>query len=200
MVAFDGQYNGLFRAAIFENGSALNPGVQTTLADSYQPYFDNITRTVGCSGALDKLQCLRNAPYEAIFNASAPFVFTPVVDGSIVPRHPSERFKRGLIANVSILAGSNTDEVTASYWGPRGTLNTSADVADYVSRLDTGFPSYVVENLLSLYPDIPSQVCPFGSGDGRYAGQGYQYKQGAAIAGDLYIYAGVVKQRNITRK
>lgn len=174
-----------------ESGTALIPGIQATFADSYQPSYDNISSTLGCSKAVDTVQCLREAPYEAIFNASAPFIFTPVVDGSILPRFPSDAFKRGLVANISVLAGSNKDEGTASFWGPRGTLNTTAEVAEYVSNLGGGgLPSCVVENVLSLYPDIPAQGSPFGTGEERYADQGYQYKRGAAIAGDLYVDAG----------
>ena len=189
-VAYNGQHDGLFRAAIFESGTALTPGIYASFADSYQPYYDNITEVVGCSGAEDTLGCLRDVPYEAIFNASAPFVFTPVIDGDILPRLPSEAMKQGLVANISVLVGSNTDEGTASFWGPRGTLNTTDDVAIYLSSMGVGLPNSVVQDLLSLYPDEPAQGCPYGTGDERFADQGSQYKRGAAIAGDWAIHAG----------
>src|SRR5882757_2777938 len=189
-VAYDGYNDGLFRAAIFESGTALAPGIEPALSDKYQAMYHNITKTVGCSDSADTLDCLRQAPYEEVFNASALFVFTPVVDGAIVPRLPSDSFEEGLVANISILAGSNTDEGTASFWGPRGTLNTDADVKTYVSSLGIGLSSCIVDTLLKLYVDDPSQGCPFGTGSERFASQGYQYKRGAAIAGDWAIHAG----------
>lgn len=168
----------------------MAPGIETTISDKYQAMYDNITVMANCSGAADTLECLRQAPYEVIFDASAPFVFTPVIDGAIIPRLPSESFAQGLVANISILAGSNTDEGTASFWGPRKILNTDADVRAYIASLGVGLPLCIVEKIMELYPDNPSQGCPFETGQERFADQGYQYKRGAAIAGDWAIHAG----------
>ena len=180
----------MFRAAIFESGTALAPGIEPAFSDKYQAFYDNITRTANCSRAADTLECLRQAPYEVVFNASAPFIFTPVVDGALIPRLPSESFALGLVANISILVGSNTDEGTASFWGPRNTLNTDANVRAYISSLGMGLPTCIVDTLMKLYPDDPTKGCPFDTGTERFADQGYQYKRGAAIAGDWAIHAG----------
>lgn len=117
-------------------------------------------------------------------------MLTPVIDGEILRRLPSLSFAENLVANVSLLLGSNKDEGTASFWGPRGTLNNDSDVAKYLSSLGDGLPQSIVTDLLDLYPDDPSQGCPFDTGNERFADQGYQYKRGAAIAGDMAIHAG----------
>lgn len=211
LVAFDGQSDGLFRAAIMQSGNALGPGSmhgqplfqvnKTTnwdgtvnsirdLADTYEPIYDNVTTTVGCSDAADSLQCLRMAPYEALFEAFAPFVLTPIIDGQFLSRLPSESFAQGLVADVAILAGSNTDEGTATFFGPRGTLETDSDVQSLLSAMGRGLDNDTVEDLMHLYPDDPSQGCPFNTGSERFAQNGYQFKRGAAIVGDEVIHAG----------
>ena len=160
------------------------------LNTTYQPIYDNVTETVGCSNAVDTLDCLRAVPYEALFNAFSPFVMTPIIDGQFLARPPSESFAQGLVADVAILAGSNTDEGTATFFGPRNTLHTDADVHALVSSMGIGLDNATVAKIMELYPDDPSQGCPFNTGLERFASQGYMYKRGAAIIGDEVIHAG----------
>jgi len=115
---------------------------------------------------------------------------TPILDGQFLSRLPSESFAKGLVADVAILAGSNTDEGTASFFGPRGTLNTDDDIHALLAGMGTGLDNRTVAQLMELYPDDPAQGCPFNTGSERFAEQGYQYKRGAAIIGDEVIHAG----------
>lgn len=115
---------------------------------------------------------------------------TPILDGQFLSRLPSESFAQGLVAGVAILAGSNTDEGTATFFGPRGTLNTDEDIHDLVAGMGTGLDNATVSRIMELYPDDPAQGCPFDTGSERYADQGYMYKRGAAIIGDEVIHAG----------
>jgi len=160
------------------------------LNTTYQPIYDNVTETVGCAKAKDSLACLRTVPYTALFNAFEPFVMTPMLDGEFLSRLPSESFAKGLVANVAILAGSNTDEGTATFFGPRRTLNTDEDIHALFAGLGTGLDNATVAEGMELYPDDPAQGCPFNTGSERFADQGYQYKRGAAIVGDSVIHAG----------
>ena len=145
---------------------------------------------MGCSTALDSLACLRTVSYEALFDAFKPFVMTPIIDGQFLSMLPSESFAKGLIADVAILAGSNTDEGTATFFGPRDTLNTDADVHALVASMGVGLDNATVAKIMELYPDDPAQGCPFNTGEERFASQGYMYKRGAAIIGDEVIHAG----------
>lgn len=160
------------------------------LNTTYQPIYDNVTETVGCSNAANSLDCLRTVPYEALFNAFSPFVMTPIIDGQFLSRLPSDSFAKGLVADVAILAGSNTDEGTATFFGPRGTLNTDADVHALVASMGVGLDNATVAKIMELYPDDPAQGCPFNTGSERFVSQGYMYKRGAAIIGDEVIHAG----------
>ncbi|KAL3484421.1 carboxylesterase [Aspergillus germanicus] len=194
LVAFGGQTGGLFRGAIMQSGSALGPAIESlsNLATSYQPIYDNITATVGCDRASDSLNCLRHVPILALYNAFSPFVVTPVLDGDFFQQLPSASFTQGKVADVAILAGSNTDEGTATFFGPRGTLHTDNDVDALLSDLPgrSHLSNETVSHLMDLYPDDPRQGCPFNTGAARFEENGWQYKRGAAIIGDLAIHAG----------
>jgi carboxylesterase type B len=154
--------------------------------------YDNITATVGCDKASDSLNCLRHVPYLALYNAFSPFVVTPVLDGDFLQQLPSASFTQGKVADVAILAGSNTDEGTATFFGPRGTLHTDNDVHKLLSDLPgrSHLSNETVSHLMDLYPDDPRQGCPFNTGSARFEENGWQYKRGAAIIGDLAIHAG----------
>lgn len=115
---------------------------------------------------------------------------TPIVDGDFISRLPSESFAKGLVANVAILAGSNTDEGTATFFGPRDTLNTDDDIHALVAGMGSGLDNATVAKIMKLYPDDPVLGCPFNTGSERFASQGYMYKRGAAIVGDQVIHAG----------
>lgn len=171
---------------------AKNTTVNTraTLPATYQPFYDNITQTVGCSNALDSLACLRTVPYDELYDAFAPFSMMPILDGEFLSQQPSESFRERKVANVAILAGSNTDEGTAEFFGPRGTLHTDADVRALLAGLGAGLDSSQVDDLMVLYPDDPTQGCPFNTGSQRFEHNGRQYKRGAAIVGDQMIHAG----------
>lgn len=195
LVGFDGQHSNMFRAAIMESGTMLGPAIQDVhtmqLEGGYQELYNNVTKEVGCDTAKGTLECLRKVPYMSLFKAFEPQVYTPILDGTFLTRSPSESLARGKVADVAILLGANTDEGTASFWGPRGSLQTNDDVAAFAQSLNGGgLTQNEVDELLLLYPDVPSLGCPYQTGDERFANQGWMYKRGASIAGDIYIHAG----------
>lgn len=108
---------------------------------------------------------------------------TPILDGQFLSRLPSESFSARLVADVAILAGSNTDEGTATFFGPRNTLNTDADVHALLAGMGNSLDNATVSEAMTLYPDDPTLGCPFGTGSERFAQNGYMYKRGAAIIG-----------------
>lgn len=193
LVGFGGRHDNLFRAAIMQSGSALGPALYSDnqLQSSYQAIYDNVTAAVGCNNAADSLSCLRRVPFDRLSRAFEPHVLTPILDGDFLDQLPSESYAKGQVADVAILAGANTDEGTATFFGPRGTLQVEADVVAYVSSLGHGLDQKTTRAIMSLYPDDPNQGCPFNTGQRRFAqNNGQQYKRGAAIAGDLAIIAG----------
>lgn len=153
--------------------------------------YENITATVGCSTSNNSLACLRTIPYETLHQACTGFRQTPIIDGEFISQLPSQSIQKGEIADVSIIMGSNTDEGTAVFLGPRANpLNTDQDVFKYIQALGGGLDNETVKTVMSLYQDDPTWGCPFGTGPERFADQGFQYKRGAAIAGDYFIHSG----------
>ncbi|KAF8846650.1 alpha/beta-hydrolase [Acephala macrosclerotiorum] len=192
LTAFGGKHDNPFRAAILQSGNSLSPRINSVsqLNTTYQPIYSNVTETVGCSNATDTFACLRTVLYETLFAAFSPFVMTPILDGEFLTRLPSELFAKGLVTDVAILVGSNTDEGTATFFGPRDTLHTDEDVHTLVSGMGNGLNNATVSRIMELYPDDPAQGCPFNTGPERFASQGYMYKRGALIVGDEVIHAG----------
>ncbi|CAH0028435.1 unnamed protein product [Clonostachys rhizophaga] len=178
LVGFHGNNENLFRAAILQSGTALGPGATPA---SFQPIYDNVIETVGCSTAADTLACHRQVPFEALNDAFAPFAFTPILDGKFLSRLPSRSFAQGLVADVAVLAGSTTDEGTATFFGPRGTLHNDSDTRAFIESMGNGLDPGTVDKLSELYPDDPGQGCPFSTGEMRFEQHGLQYKGGAAI-------------------
>ncbi|KAH8155183.1 uncharacterized protein LAJ45_00192 [Morchella importuna] len=191
LLANNGDNEGLFRAAILQSGSP--PGPTLNSLGHFDEMYNSVVDILGCSNTSDRLQCLREVPYEQLFDALQPqlYTWTPVVDGDFIPGWPSDRMAAGKFANVTILIGANTDEGTATFFGPRNIINTTEDLRNYLlnGSLPATTPSSV-EKLLELYPDDPALGCPFNTGSERFADQGYQYKRAAAIVGDYAMDAG----------
>jgi carboxylesterase type B len=139
---------------------------------------------------VDSIECLRGVSYPELYAAMKGQQYKPILDGIFITRLPSQSFSAGLIPNVALIMGSNTDEGTATFFGPRGKLNTTADVQKYVSSLGNGLDNATTSRILDLYPDDPALGCPFQTGGETFASQGLQYKRGAALTGDYAIHAG----------
>jgi hypothetical protein len=77
-----------------------------------QVYFDRLVTATNCTGAPDRFQCLRQAPFSALQSAvdASPGMFSyesmrpawfPMVDGTLIPRNPMQLVESRKIAKVS---------------------------------------------------------------------------------------------------
>jgi acetylcholinesterase len=77
-----------------------------------QVYFDGLVTATNCTDAPDRFQCLRQAPFSALQSAvdASPGLFsyqsmrlawTPMVDGTLIPRNPMQLVESRKIARVS---------------------------------------------------------------------------------------------------
>ena len=83
MVANGGDDEGLFRAAVLSCGSLVPTGDLS----NQQRFFDIVLAGTGCSGAVDKLGCLRAVPAANLTAAAAaiPNLFDYPVRVMVVP-------------------------------------------------------------------------------------------------------------------
>jgi carboxylesterase type B len=83
LIAYGGRDDKLFRGAIMQSGGPL---ALLPLSPN-QAAFNNLTQATGCSGASDKLQCLRALPFNQLndaLNSTLGTVWAPVIDGDFI--------------------------------------------------------------------------------------------------------------------
>ena len=182
--AYDGNNEGLFRAAILESGGAVGAPINGT--DWYQHMYDNLTISVGCSGATDTLQCLREVPYETI----AAFGYQGlewfhVIDGSLVSRYGQQSIKQGKFAKIPIILGTNTDEG----FGVNGVNTDAQAIEQLVHSKRWNVDEEQARKLLQLYPNDPALGEPYGWGNRTWPENGLQWKRYQSIATDLTMFA-----------
>lgn len=153
---------------------------------------------VGCGQATDKIACLRNAPFEKIYehqgtvgyylagyrSLASPWNLRPSPKDKFLKASPDNLAVSGKFAQVPLLMGDMKDE------GPLFSLlaglntTTEQEVKDYFKTIWwPNFPDEELKELLRLYPQDPRQGSPFDTGYGNTL-IGPQYKRIAAIVGD----------------
>ncbi|KAK9341933.1 Alpha/Beta hydrolase protein [Lipomyces starkeyi] len=181
-------YGGESETDLFHKG-VLESGTVTVI--SYQPmtvtqtWYDSISSRAGCGTSPGSFTCLQKVPAEtlrSLFNDSG-FTFWPVIDGKLIPTYPKDLLAQGKFLKVPILIGNNMDEGTAFGFG---NVNTTSELSTAISVKYPGVNDTTINTLLELYPNIPSEGCPYGTGD-LYSNDvfGLQYKRGNAIGGDI---------------
>ncbi|KAF2789764.1 alpha/beta-hydrolase [Melanomma pulvis-pyrius CBS 109.77] len=182
--AYDGDNEGLFRAAILESGGAVGAPLNGT--DWYQHMYDNLTVSVGCAGAEDTLQCLRDVPFETI----APYGYQGlewfhVIDGSMIPRHGQQSLTQGKFAKIPIILGTNTDEG----FGVNGVNTDEQAINQLVHSKRWNVNEEQATRLLEIYPNDPTLGEPYGWGNRTWPENGLQWKRYQSIATDLTMFA-----------
>ncbi|KAG6011921.1 hypothetical protein E4U54_007839 [Claviceps lovelessii] len=210
VVAFDGQHDGLFRAAIGQSGfgSILPrlPGGFNTTAQQ-QAIFDHLVRSIPSCALLVNtpaaLDCLRSADFQQL-NASIAQTFqqswVPVLDGTILPDFSANMMSQGKFARVPLLVGTNSDE--GAGMGPfAGAVDSDDDFRRAIQRFISPTAAEnlhkpitaILDEALYLYPDIQHLGIPslttwphvVRAGD-EYAKQGgQQLRRRNAFMGDL---------------
>lgn len=182
--AFNGQTDGLFRAAVLESGGAVGATLNGT--DWYQPMYDQLVNSTGCSSATDTLHCLREVPFEVI----APLAWAGpewfhVIDGSFIPRYGQKSLLSGKFAKIPIILGTNTDEG----FGFNGVDTDEEALGQLTHNVRFSINETVAERLLELYPNDPSIGEPYGWGNRTWPQYGLQYKRIFSIATDMTMFA-----------
>ncbi|BCS22538.1 uncharacterized protein APUU_30763A [Aspergillus puulaauensis] len=187
LTAYGGRDDKLFRAAILQSGNPIYYGEQNGTQSS-QTYFESVVSEVGCYGAWDRVQCLREVPFlklnATVGNYSGTGTFAPTIDGDFVQNYGSQQLKEGQFVKVPIITGANSDE--GASLGPTGINNTE----DFKATLSRFLPPSFQDAILEAYPDDLSVNVVASLGDQRPApSYGAQFRRSASFWGDYYFIA-----------
>ncbi|KAM3075159.1 hypothetical protein ACMFMG_007388 [Clarireedia jacksonii] len=191
LVAYGGRDDKLFRGAITQSGGPLQSRKYAT-PESWEPYYQNITRAANCSSANDTLACLRTVPTDtlsSIFNSSitSGIGWGAQIDNDMIRKPASQQILNGEFVKVPLLTGHNHDE--GASFGARG-VNTTSDFLRVVQS--AGVDNTTATILSALYPDIPAIGIPStlsGRPAPAQASLGTQWKRAAAFGGDVSMHA-----------
>jgi len=189
MLAYDGRDDGLFRGAILESGGPTGTPVKDL---SYWAVpFENLTRSVGCLDASDRLDCLRGVSQEDLYAARQSQEWQgPLIDGTFLTGYPSELMPEGKFVKVPVITGANTDEGISFH--PRDPKpDTEVDIFNGFMPWRSYTPSpQTLRKLLQLYPDDPCSQPPHSiTNCSVFPSNGQQWRRAASIGGDMVMVA-----------
>ena len=143
---------GLFHKAVIQSGPGLTG---KPIAEA-----DKIARQLLAELGVDTSQKLAALSTEAISHASVKVpgelmrLYTPVIDGTALPRHPFEPDASPLNADVPVLIGTNKDEQTLFMLGhPKFGEFDDADLAKHAQAAARDKAEPLVAALRAAYPD-----------------------------------------------
>ncbi|KAH6868970.1 lipase [Thelonectria olida] len=196
MLSYDGRDDGLFHGAILESGGPTGCPVKDL---SYWTVpFENLTRSVGCYSAQDRLSCLRDVDGDKLLAARQSQEWQgPLIDGEFLTGYPSQLLPQGKFIKVPLLTGANTDEgisFNPSY-PPKADsplLETDKDLFDnFLAWRSYDLSPSTIKALLQLYPlDSCDQPPHSISNCSIFPDMGRQWRRAASIGGDMVMIAG----------
>ncbi|EMD33597.1 hypothetical protein CERSUDRAFT_117697 [Gelatoporia subvermispora B] len=185
-----GNSEGLFSGAWMHSGFPIPLNTYSELQGTY----DILVNQTSCQNSTDSLDCLRQLPYEELYEAmlAAPAAqrfgrWQVVLDNDFIAEQPETLLQQGKIARVPFVVGCTQDE------GTDGALNLTSITTDnetaawLMEEGLPGIPMSAVEEIFALYPSDPTDGSPFDTGD-LYAITP-QYKRLAALVGDIEYHS-----------
>ncbi|KAL1964878.1 hypothetical protein VTN77DRAFT_6231 [Rasamsonia byssochlamydoides] len=186
LTSYGGRNDNLFQAAIMESGGP--EGTAMTDLSFYASPYENLTRTVNCWTATDKLACLRGLSSAELYAAETTVVWNPIVDGDFLQDYPSTSIAEGKFVHVPLLIGANTDEGVS--FSVKGLNTTTAVFQSLMTWRSYTLSPTSIRQLLELYPDDPASEPPYHiTTNETFPQYGLQWRRSAAIGGDLVMIA-----------
>ncbi|KAL0959303.1 hypothetical protein HGRIS_014567 [Hohenbuehelia grisea] len=194
MLAFDGNTEGLFRAAFMESGGPWPAGDIT----HGQKYYDQVVGQTGCQGTADTLACLRTVPFSVLKAAadnlpslvgfqSLAAPGEPRVDGVFLSDSPQRLVQQGKVPPIPFVTGNCEDEGTV--FGLQSlNVTTDSQFRNYIKTVFIPDISDADLNTLSgLYPQDPIERSPYNTGFLYTLTP--QFKRIASLLGDMTLVA-----------
>lgn len=140
---------GLFAGAIMES---VAEGCRLPSIDAYEAGTGaRVALAAGCASAADVAACMRALPASTIVAAvpgtidNNPRIYTPIVDGHVLPDSPIELLRSGTWDHVPLIVGSNADETARRV----GAISTEAA---YKAAVYARYGTALGDEVLGRYP------------------------------------------------
>ncbi|OAA75853.1 Carboxylesterase, type B [Akanthomyces lecanii RCEF 1005] len=174
-------YNGnaTYKGKSLIAGGIMNSGSVLPMepVDSRYPQaiYDDIVIRAGCTGALDTLSCLRQAPYDKVLTAiraqggilsfnDATIPWWPRPDGTVFPYSPEVALSKGLFHKAPVINGMQEDE-GALFGLVLPDIDTTKKIVDFFSsNIFRTAPRELVQQLANQFSEDPAEGCPYRTG------------------------------------
>ncbi|OJD32085.1 carboxylesterase family protein [Diplodia corticola] len=194
LLAYEGRNDSLFSAAISESGGPLFYKAFPSLEIREQQYGATLNAT-GCAGTNNTLACLRAAPADSFDSVFKQYLWSPMVDGGLIPDFTSKLLHQGKFVKAPLLIGANTNEGTimVPLFSTIG-VNSTAEFHQVIEGINDGrpLPGDTLRRFDELYQEVvshpkenlgtvsPEPGPPYGS----------LYGQTSLMIGDVMLAAG----------
>lgn len=199
ILAYDGQgADELFRGGIMVSGGPYSSNTLYPNNSGSTALYEETLKYTGCEGKKNSLECLRQAPVEAVSMAAInapPLAIWPMIDGDFITGPPVEQLnKKRFSRKIRLIVGANSDEglLTANGFNPA--TETETEVAGLLRGIFPNARQSLLDKILEAYSaDSPSPPyslqMDFPFCKAMHEAKlicGAQYRRIAAILGDWF--------------
>ncbi|KAJ1031923.1 hypothetical protein NDA13_002305 [Ustilago tritici] len=160
-IAYDGQTQGLYHAAIMASGGSAPGPLLTPKRPTVEKTFKDLAARVGCTANASAVQQAATV-LTGIGPIAGALAFLPLVDYKLITNYPSVQLPQGKLACIPVIQGNNLDEGTL--FGQK-TLNSSAEFETWVRSAaviyNTSYAETALQQVFENYPDVPSEASPY---------------------------------------
>ncbi|SYW76668.1 related to Lipase 2 precursor [Ustilago bromivora] len=160
-IAYDGQTEGLYHAAIMASGASAPGPLLTPKRPTVEKTFKDLTARVGCTANASAVQQAATV-LTGIDPIAGALAFLPLVDYKLITNYPSVQLPQGKLADIPVIQGNNLDEGTL--FGQK-TLNSSTEFETWVRSAaviyNTSYAETALQQVFENYPDVPSEASPY---------------------------------------
>ncbi|KAI5845481.1 Alpha/Beta hydrolase protein [Tricharina praecox] len=151
----------IIRGAILQSGAITIPSGSGGEPSRFGPRtmnWNNLSAAVNCpiSPAATNLECIRKLPAATLFNATARYniSFAPVADNGTIFSDTAHRLQRGNFARVSVLIGSNDQEIPGA--SPAAVNATLTGFTCPAAKNAAGHAKFVPTWMFRWFGDFPT--------------------------------------------
>ncbi len=155
-----------------------------------QALGDRLAKEVGC--VADTAACLRALPAKRLLDTQTDYLLNEaIIDGTIVPMHPSDAYRTGRINPVTLVNGNTRDEARFFVALPELASGKAMSAADYPVWLERQYGAALAPRVAREYPltryDSASEAFAAAATDSMFACTGLALNR--ALADRIPVYA-----------